>query len=110
MTLEQLSANRMFGGRQLKLKHAKNPVVTQFWQEIATKAGGEASLQNIVPYIVSKFDVFTANDYVRPIIGQQESSFNFRQIMDERKILLVNLSKGRLGDINANLIGMIMVR
>ena len=95
--------------RKLKLQHATNPVVVQFWQEIATKAGGEASLQNIVPYIVSKFDVFTANDYVRPIIGQQKSSFNFRQIMDERKILLVNLSKGRLGDINANLIGMILV-
>ena len=95
--------------RRLKLSKAKNPVVVQFWTEIATKAGGEAALENIVPYIVSKFDVFTANDYMRPIIGQQKSSFNFRQIMDEKKILLVNLSKGRLGEINANLIGMIMV-
>lgn len=95
--------------RRLKLEHATNPVVRAFWQEIATKAGGEASLENIVPYIVSKFDIFTANDYMRPIIGQQESTFNFREIMDERKILLVNLSKGRLGEINANLIGMIMV-
>src|SRR5690606_29759281 len=49
------------------------------------------------------------NDYMRPIIGQQRSTFDFRKIMDERKILLVNLSKGRLGDINANLIGMIIV-
>ncbi len=95
--------------RRMKLEKAKNPVVVQFWREIATKAGGEASLENIVPYIVSKFDVFTANDYMRPIIGQQKSAFNFRQIMDERKILLVNLSKGRLGEINANLIGMIVV-
>jgi hypothetical protein len=95
--------------RRLKLEHAKNPVVVQFWREIATKAGGEASLENIVPYIVSKFDVFTANDYMRPIIGQQQSTFNFRKIMDEQKILLVNLSKGRLGEINANLIGMIIV-
>ena len=95
--------------RRYKLERAKNPVVTQFWREIATKAGGEASLENIVPYIVSKFDVFTANDYMRPIIGQQHSSFDFRRVMDERKILLVNLSKGRLGEINANLIGMIMV-
>ncbi len=95
--------------RAYKLSKATNPVVTQFWNEIASKAGGEASLENIVPYIVSKFDVFTANDYMRPIIGQQHSSFNFRQIMDERKILLVNLSKGRLGEINANLIGMIIV-
>lgn len=95
--------------RRMKLEHAKNPVVTQFWREIATKAGGEAALENIVPYIVSKFDVFTANDYMRPIIGQQKSAFDFRDIMDNRKILLVNLSKGRLGEINANLIGMIMV-
>lgn len=95
--------------RRFKLKHATNPVVVQFWSEIANKAGGEASLENIVPYIVSKFDVFTANDYMRPIIGQQHSTFNFREVMDSQKILLVNLSKGRLGDINANLIGMIIV-
>lgn len=95
--------------RRKKLEKATNPVVVQFWKEIATKAGGEASLENIVPYIVSKFDVFTANDYMRPIIGQQQSAFNFRRIMDERKILLINLSKGRLGEINSNLIGMIFV-
>lgn len=95
--------------RQAKLEKAKNPVVVQFWKDIATKAGGEAALENIVPYITSKFDVFTANEYMRPIVGQQESSFDFRQIMDEQKILLVNLSKGRLGEINANLIGMIVV-
>ncbi len=95
--------------RAYKLSKAKNPVVVQFWTTIANKAGGEASLENIVPYIVSKFDVFTANDYMRPIIGQQKSAFNFRDIMDTKKILLVNLSKGRLGEINANLIGMIIV-
>lgn len=95
--------------RRYKLERAKNPVVVQFWREIATKAGGEASLENIVPYIVSKFDVFTANDYMRPIIGQQRSAFDFRKVMDQRKILLVNLAKGRLGEINASLIGMILV-
>lgn len=95
--------------RRQKLEKATNPVVVQFWKEIATKAGGEAALENIVPYIVSKFDVFTSNDYMRPIIGQQKSAFNFRMLMDERKILLVNLSKGRLGEINSNLIGMIFV-
>ena len=95
--------------RAMKLERARNPVVTQFWRDIATKAGGEAALENIVPYITSKFDVFTANDYMRPIIGQQYSSFDFREIMDDKKILLVNLSKGRLGEINSNLIGMIVV-
>jgi hypothetical protein len=95
--------------RRHKLERATNQVVIQFWREIAGKAGGDASLENVVPFIVSKIDPLTANDYIRPIIGQQESSFNFRQIMDERKILLINLSKGRLGDINANLLGMIFV-
>jgi hypothetical protein len=95
--------------RALKISKCKNPIVVQFWTEIAGKAGGEASLQNIVPYITSKFDVFLSNDIMRPIVSQQKSSFNFRKVMDEKKILLVNLSKGRLGEINANLLGLIMV-
>lgn len=95
--------------RELKLARCKNPVVVQFWREVAGKAGGEAALANIVPYITSKFDVFLANDIMRPIVAQGTSAFNFREIMDERKILLVNLSKGRLGEINSNLIGLILV-
>ena len=95
--------------RDMKLARCKNPIVVQFWKEIAEKAGGESSLANIVPYITSKFDVFLSNEIMRPVIAQETSSFNFRQIMDEKKILLVNLSKGRLSDINANLIGLILV-
>jgi hypothetical protein len=95
--------------RKLKLSRCKNPIVKQFWEKIASKAGGDSSLQNIVPYITSKFDVFLANDIMRPIIAQQNSSFDFRKIMDDKKILLVNLSKGSLGDINSNLIGLILV-
>jgi hypothetical protein len=95
--------------REGKLGKCKNPIVIQFWREVADKAGGEASLANIVPYITSKFDVFLSNDIMRPIIAQENSSINFREIMDKKKILLVNLSKGRLGDINANLIGLILV-
>lgn len=95
--------------RHLKLSKCKNPIISQFWKEIAEKAGGESSLQNIVPYITSKFDVFLANDIMRPVVAQETSSFNFREIMDNKKILLVNLSKGRLGDINSNLIGLIIV-
>lgn len=95
--------------RAQKLAKSMNPVVNQFWTEIATKADGEASLANIVPYITNKFDDFTANDFIRPIVGQQESSFKFREVMDNKKILLVNLSKGRLGEKNANLIGLILV-
>jgi hypothetical protein len=95
--------------RDLKLSRSMNTTVNQFWQEIATKAEGDVSLQNIVPYITNKFDDFTANDFMRPIVGQQNSSFNFRDIIDSKKILLVNLSKGRLGERNANLLGLILV-
>ncbi len=95
--------------RELKLSRCQNPVVNQFWREVADKAGGEASLANIVPYIVSKFDNFLSNEIMRPIIAQERSTFNFREIMDTKKILLVNLAKGRLGELNANLIGLILV-
>ncbi len=95
--------------RKEKLAKCKNPTVVQFWREIAEKSGGETSLENIVPYITNKFDVFLSNDLMRPIVSQSKSSFNFRKIMDEKKILLVNLSKGRLGDINSHLLGLIIV-
>ena len=107
LDVSKVLANKEF--REMKLSKCKNPIVYQFWTEVAGKAGGEASLANIVPYITSKFDVFLANDIMRPIVAQEKSAFNFRDIMDNKKILLVNLSKGRLGEINANLIGMIIV-
>jgi len=95
--------------RKYKLSKCKNIVVKNFWELEAEKAGGEAALANMVPYITSKMNIFIANDLVRPIIGQQISAFNFREIMDQGKILIVNLSKGRLGDINSYLLGMIFV-
>lgn len=107
LDVPRVLANSEF--RAQKLAKSMNPVVNQFWNEIATKAGGEASLENIVPYITNKFDDFTANDFIRPIVGQQESSFKFREVMDTKKILLINLSKGRLGERNANLLGLIIV-
>jgi hypothetical protein len=107
LDVSRVLANKPF--REMKLANCKNPIVVQFWREVADKAGGEAALANIVPYITSKFDVFLSNDIMRPIIAQEKSTFNFREIMDSKKILLVNLSKGRLGDINANLIGLILV-
>lgn len=107
LEVSRVMSNKAF--RELKISKCKNPVVVQFWKEIAEKAGGEASLANIVPYITSKFDVFLSNEIMRPIIAQEKSSFNMRDIMDGRKILLVNLSKGRLGDINSHLIGLILV-
>jgi len=95
--------------RKYKLSRCKNLIVKNFWELEAEKAGGEAALANMVPYITSKMNIFIANDLVRPIIAQQKSSFNFREVMDEGKILIVNLSKGKLGDINSYLLGMIVV-
>ena len=94
--------------RDMKLAKCKNPIIKQFWEN-AEKTTGDQSLANFVPYITNKFDVFVSNDIMRPVIAQEKSVFNFRKIMDEKKILLVNLAKGRLGDINANLIGLILV-
>jgi predicted ribonuclease YlaK len=107
LDVSRVMANKAF--RDMKVSHCRNPIIVQFWKEIAEKAGGEASLANIVPYITSKFDMFLANEIMRPIISQEKSSFNMREVMDNRKILLVNLSKGRLGDINSHLIGLILV-
>jgi len=95
--------------RERKLSRISNPIVVDFWTKEAIKAGGEAALQNVTPYITSKFNVFLTNDYVRPIIGQFRSTIDFRKIMDEGKILIVNLSKGRIGNINANLLGMVII-
>ena len=94
--------------RARKLARIHNPVVIDFWEKEAVKAGGEASLANMTPYITSKFNNFISNDYMRPIIGQSKSSFNFREVMDSKKILLINLSKGKIGDINAGLLGMVL--
>ncbi len=94
--------------RDMKLSKCANPIIKQFWQN-AEKTTGESALANFVPYITNKFDVFISNDIMRPVVAQQDSVLNFREIMDQKKILLVNLSKGRLGDINSNLIGLLLV-
>ncbi|MBU4458343.1 type IV secretion system DNA-binding domain-containing protein [Patescibacteria group bacterium] len=95
--------------RKYKLSKTNNIVVKDFWEKEAEKAGGEASLANIVPYITSKTNIFLANDIMRPILCQQKSSFDFRKIMDEKKIFLANLSKGKMGDLNSYLLGLIIV-
>lgn len=92
-----------------KLARETNPLVKEFWQMEAEKAGGEASLANMAPYISSKVTSFVFNEFLRPIINQKKSAFNFREVMDNQKILIINLSKGRIGDLNANLLGMVIV-
>jgi len=95
--------------RRYKLSKTKTQVVKDFWEKEAEKAGGEAALANMVPYITSKLTTFIANDLMRPIVAQQKSSFNFAKAMNEQKIILVKLTKGLIGDINANLLGMVII-
>ena len=106
LEISRVLADKEF--RDMKLAKCKNPIIKQFWIS-AEQTTGEQSLANFVPYITSKFDNFISNDIMRPVVMQEKSVFNFREIMDNKKILLVNLSKGRLGDINANLIGLVLV-
>ncbi|MFH0873674.1 MAG: type IV secretion system DNA-binding domain-containing protein [Candidatus Komeilibacteria bacterium] len=107
MEVSKVLADEEF--RRYKLSKSTNAVIRDFWLKEAHKAGGEAALANMVPYITSKLTQFVANDIMRPIVAQQHSSFNFRDVMDERKILLVNLSKGKIGEMNSNLLGLIVV-
>ncbi|HWQ59746.1 MAG TPA: type IV secretory system conjugative DNA transfer family protein [Candidatus Fimivivens sp.] len=107
MEISRVLADEEF--RRMKLSHCQNPIVRDFWTKEAEKAGGEAALANMVPYITSKLTAFISNDIMRPIISQQQSGIDFRSIMDDGKILLVNLSKGRIGEINARLLGMVIV-
>lgn len=95
--------------RKMKLGKCSDPTVVDFWKKEAEKAGGDAALANVVPYITSKLTQFISNDTMRPIIGQQNSSFNLRDVMDKQKILLIDLSKGQIGEMNAFLLGMILV-
>jgi hypothetical protein len=107
MEIPKVLADENF--RRLKLKNCRNKTVVDFWIKEAEKAGGEAALANIVPYITSKLTSFISNDMMRPIIGQQNSAFNLRDVMDKQKILLIDLPKGTVGEMNAYLLGMIVV-
>jgi len=89
-----------------KLKYVTDPVVRSFWlEEIANLS--QQLVQENLSYIIPKFGAFATNTTMRNIIGQQKSSINLREIMDSGKILLVNLSKGRIGEKNMRLLGMI---
>ncbi|MFA7365171.1 MAG: type IV secretion system DNA-binding domain-containing protein, partial [Patescibacteria group bacterium] len=107
MEISKVLADEDF--RRMKLSICKNQTVVDFWRKEAEKAGGEAALANMVPYITSKLTPFVSNDMMMPIIGQQKSAFNFRDLMDNKKILMVDLPKGAIGENNAYLLGMIIV-
>ncbi len=92
-----------------KLEHVTDQTVRDFWlkQYPASQRSNESG--EVTAWFVSKFGAFLSNEMMRNIIGQTKSAFDLRTIMDEGKILIVNLSKGRLGDLNSKLLGMIFV-
>jgi hypothetical protein len=94
--------------QKTKIEHVKNPIVKSFWEHQMAKTGAREK-QEMIPYFAAKFGAFVTNTMMRNIIGQTKSAFNFDQVMQEGKILLMNLSKGETGDINAKLLGLIIV-
>lgn len=97
------------GYRAYKLSKCKSQETIDFWKKQAEQAGGDVSLKNVTPYVTSKMASFLSNAYLRPIVAQQYSTIKFREIMDNKKILIVKLSKGKIGDFNASLLGMVLV-
>ncbi|MBI2984414.1 MAG: type IV secretion system DNA-binding domain-containing protein [Candidatus Kerfeldbacteria bacterium] len=96
------------GFQQYKVSKVKDPVVRAFWEKEMAKTS-DFHKSEMLGYLISKVGRFVENSMMRNIIGQPRSGFNFREIMDQQKILLVNLSKGKVGEVNANLLGLIIV-
>ena len=94
--------------RKKVLEHVSDPVVTNFWTVEFESWNDKFAAEAVAP-VLNKVGAFTANPLVRNIIGQPKSSFNIRKIMDEQKILIVNLSRGLIGEDNAALLGALLV-
>lgn len=92
-----------------KLQHVTDQNVIEFWKKEMPQSQRSNDFGEVVSWFVSKFGAFLSNDMMRNIIGQTKSAFNLRDIMDNQKILLVNLSKGGTGELNSKLLGMIFV-
>jgi len=91
-----------------RTRHVKNPIVKNWWDKTYASMW-EREKSEIIPYFSAKFGQFITNKMMRNIIWQVKSSFDILDIMQNKKILLVNLSKWRLWDLNSKLLGMILV-
>jgi hypothetical protein len=103
---------KLFSDKQYvnqKLKYVTDTVVLDFWQKEMPGSERSNEFGEVKSWFVSKFGAFLGNEMMRNIIGQAKSGFDLREIMDGSKILLVNLSKGKMGELNAKLLGMIFV-
>jgi hypothetical protein len=92
-----------------KLQYVTDQNTIEFWQKEMPQSQRSNEFGDVVSWFVSKFGAFLSNEMMRNIIGQTKSAFDLRDIMDNKKILLVNLSKGRTGELNSKLLGMIFV-
>jgi len=93
---------------QTLLPKIEDQIVKRYWtDQIAQTSDFHKS--EVLDYIVSKFGRFVTNKMIRNIIGQSASAFNFRKVMDEQKIILINLSKGKIGEENSNFLGLVLV-
>lgn len=94
--------------QKYKVSKVKNPIVRSFWEKQMAQTGQREKAE-MIPYFAAKFGQFYTNTLIRNIVGQTKSAFDVSKCMAEGKILLMNLSKGLIGDINAQLLGMITV-
>ncbi len=92
-----------------KLKYVTDQNVLDFWTKEWPSSQRSNESGEVTSWVASKFGAFLSNEMMRNIIGQTKSAFNLRDIMDNKKILIVNLSKGRTGELNSRLLGMIFV-
>ena len=92
-----------------KLKYVTDKAVYDYWTKEFPASQKSSDAGEVITWFSSKWGPFIANTIMKNTLGQVKSGFNIREIMDNKKIFLVNLSKGRLGDVNANLLGMIFV-
>lgn len=92
-----------------KLRYVTDKTVYDYWTKEYPESRKSNEAGDVVSWFVSKWGPFLSNKMMRNILGQTKSGFNIREIMDNKKILLVNLSKGRTGELNAQLLGMIFV-
>lgn len=90
------------------LKKLKDPIVRAFWEKEMAKTS-DFHKSEMLGYLISKVGRFVENEMMRNIMGQQKSGFDFREVMDKKKILFVNLAKGKTGEVNAKLLGLIIV-
>lgn len=105
--IPRLFTDREF--RKAKLQKVRNLVVKNFWEQEYEQSQRGQQVADMLSYVISKIGRFITNDMMRNIIGQPTSGFNFREVMDKQKVLLVNLSKGTTGEVNSSLLGLIIV-